>query len=63
MVALSFFDLSYYCIYVTHDQVEAFSMSDRIMIMEKGSILQFATPVEIRTNPINDFVKDLKFRF
>jgi iron(III) transport system ATP-binding protein len=46
------------CIYVTHDQVEAFSMSDRIMIMEKGSILQFATPAEIRTNPINDFVKD-----
>lgn len=46
------------CIYVTHDQVEAFSMSDRIMIMEKGSILQFATPAEIRTNPANDFVKD-----
>lgn len=46
------------CIYVTHDQVEAFSMSDRIMIMEKGNILQFATPAEIRANPINDFVKD-----
>lgn len=46
------------CIYVTHDQLEAFSMSDRIMIMEKGSILQFATPAEIRANPINDFVKD-----
>ena len=46
------------CIYVTHDQVEAFSMSDRIMIMEKGSILQFATPAEIRANPVNDFVKD-----
>jgi iron(III) transport system ATP-binding protein len=46
------------CIYVTHDQVEAFSMSDRIMIMEKGSILQFATPLEIRANPANEFVKD-----
>ncbi|WPU65925.1 ABC transporter ATP-binding protein [Peredibacter starrii] len=46
------------CIYVTHDQVEAFSMSDRIMIMEKGNILQFATPSEIRANPVNDFVKD-----
>lgn len=46
------------CIYVTHDQVEAFSMSDRIMIMEKGNILQFATPAEIRSNPANDFVKD-----
>jgi iron(III) transport system ATP-binding protein len=46
------------CIYVTHDQVEAFSMSDRIMIMEKGNILQYATPTEIRNNPANDFVKE-----
>jgi iron(III) transport system ATP-binding protein len=46
------------CIYVTHDQVEAFSMSDRIMIMEKGSILQFASPAEIRENPANAFVRD-----
>lgn len=46
------------CIYVTHDQVEAFSMSDRIMIMEKGSILQFDIPEEIRANPFNDFVRD-----
>lgn len=46
------------CIYVTHDQIEAFSMSDRIMIMEKGNILQFGTPTEIRSNPANDFVKD-----
>jgi iron(III) transport system ATP-binding protein len=46
------------CIYVTHDQVEAFSMSDRIMIMEKGTILQFATPAEIREAPANAFVKD-----
>jgi iron(III) transport system ATP-binding protein len=46
------------CIYVTHDQVEAFSMSDRIMIMEKGVILQFDTPKNIRSNPSNEFVKD-----
>ncbi len=46
------------CIYVTHDQVEAFSMSDRIMIMEKGNVLQFATPAEIRANPAGDFVRD-----
>lgn len=45
------------CIYVTHDQVEAFSMSDRIMIMEKGNILQFGTPQEIRSNPANEFVR------
>lgn len=46
------------CIYVTHDQVEAFSMSDRIMIMEKGSILQFDTPAAIRSNPANEFVRE-----
>lgn len=46
------------CIYVTHDQVEAFSMSDRIMIMEKGNILQFDTPAAIRANPANEFVKE-----
>lgn len=46
------------CIYVTHDQVEAFSMSDRIMIMEKGNVLQFATPAEIRANPAGAFVRD-----
>ncbi len=46
------------CIYVTHDQVEAFSMSDRIMIMEKGNILQFDTPTAIRSNPANEFVRE-----
>ncbi len=46
------------CVYVTHDQVEAFSMSDRIMIMNKGTILQFATPDEMRANPADAFVKD-----
>ncbi len=46
------------CIYVTHDQVEAFSMSDRIMIMQKGQILQFAGPAEIRANPAGEFVRD-----
>ncbi len=46
------------CIYVTHDQVEAFSMSDRIMIMEKGSILQFGSPQEIRSHPANEFIRN-----
>lgn len=46
------------CIYVTHDQVEAFSMSDRIMIMNEGNILQFDTPQHIRSNPVSNFVKD-----
>lgn len=46
------------CIYVTHDQVEAFSMSDKIVIMNKGDIVQMGTPAEIRNNPANEFVRD-----
>jgi iron(III) transport system ATP-binding protein len=46
------------CIYVTHDQVEAFSMSDRILIMNHGDLLQMGTPKEIRNNPANGFVAD-----
>ncbi|MCP4912900.1 MAG: ABC transporter ATP-binding protein [Oligoflexia bacterium] len=44
------------CIYVTHDQIEAFTMSDRIVIMNKGDIVQMGTPEEIRQAPANDFV-------
>ncbi|SFT47648.1 ABC transporter ATP-binding protein [Mesorhizobium sp. YR577] len=43
-------------IYVTHDQVEALAMSDRIAVMYGGKIVQEATPYELYTNPINDFV-------
>lgn len=46
------------CIYVTHDQIEAFSMSDKIVIMNKGDIVQVGTPEEIRRKPANDFVAD-----
>ena len=46
------------CIYVTHDQIEAFSMSDKIVIMNKGDIIQQGSPKEIRNAPINEFVKD-----
>ena len=41
---------------VTHDQVEAMSMSDRIAIMKDGEILQVASPTEMYHEPINDFV-------
>ena len=41
---------------VTHDQVEAMSMSDRIAIMKEGKILQVATPTEMYLHPANDFV-------
>jgi len=43
-------------VYVTHDQVEAMTMGDRIVIMNGGSILQVATPLEAYAKPINRFV-------
>lgn len=44
-------------VYITHDQEEAFSLSDRIMVMDNGTILQIGTPKEIYSQPANDFVK------
>ncbi|MBQ7700192.1 MAG: ATP-binding cassette domain-containing protein [Clostridia bacterium] len=44
-------------IYVTHDQEEAFALSDRIMIMDKGEISQLDTPENICRNPANDYVR------
>jgi ABC-type Fe3+/spermidine/putrescine transport system ATPase subunit len=43
-------------IYVTHDQEEAFVISDSVIVMEKGKILQYATPDEIYNRPANQFV-------
>ncbi|MGI9425738.1 MAG: ABC transporter ATP-binding protein [Hyphomicrobiaceae bacterium] len=43
-------------IYVTHDQIEAMTMADRIVIMDKGRIQQVGTPREVYTAPINQFV-------
>ena len=40
-------------IYVTHDQVEAMTMSDRVAMMEGGHILQLGTPDELYTSPAN----------
>jgi multiple sugar transport system ATP-binding protein len=45
-------------LYVTHDQLEAMSMSDRIAIMKDGEILQLATPDEIYDRPVNRFVAE-----
>ncbi len=45
-------------IYVTHDQIEAMSLSDRIMVMNKGEVMQIGTPLEIYTKPKNRFVAD-----
>lgn len=43
-------------IYVTHDQTEALTMGDRIVVLDKGKIQQVAPPEEIYNNPKNKFV-------
>jgi len=43
-------------VYVTHDQGEAMSLSDRIAIYHAGVLQQFATPIEIYRRPVNSFV-------
>ncbi len=45
-------------IYVTHDQEEAFAMSDRIMVMDEARISQFDTPMDIVNNPVNEYVRE-----
>lgn len=44
-------------IYVTHDQEEAFSLSDRIMLIDDNKIIQLDTPSNIYHKPVNEFVK------
>lgn len=43
-------------VYVTHDQVEAMTMGDRICVMNKAEIMQVAEPLELYNNPLNMFV-------
>ncbi|MEM1574671.1 MAG: ABC transporter ATP-binding protein [Nitrososphaerota archaeon] len=45
-------------IYVTHDQAEAFAISDRIYVMNEGTIQQVGTPIELYLNPKTSFVAD-----
>jgi spermidine/putrescine transport system ATP-binding protein len=45
-------------IYVTHSQVEAFSMADRVVVMSRGKVEQIGIPKEIYRNPANRFVAD-----
>ena len=49
-------DLGTTTFYVTHDQVEAMSMADRIAILEAGRIQQLGTPADIYNHPVNLFV-------
>ena len=43
-------------IYVTHDQVEAMTLADRIVVLDAGKIIQVGTPKELYNNPANTFV-------
>lgn len=45
-------------IFVTHDQEEAFSIADRIVVMNKGKVHQIGTPMEIYLNPNDRFVAE-----
>ena len=49
-------------IYITHDQEEAFAMSDRIMVMDNGVIRQIDTPENIIKNPADDYVRRFVIR-
>ncbi|PSJ57989.1 ABC transporter ATP-binding protein [Kumtagia ephedrae] len=43
-------------LFVTHDQIEAMSMGDKIGVLDKGRLVQTGTPKEIYSNPLNTFV-------
>lgn len=43
-------------VYVTHDQIEAMTLADRVVVMQKGLIQQVGTPMEIYDRPANTFV-------
>lgn len=43
-------------VYVTHDQVEAMSMGDRLVVMKGGVVQQIGAPLEIYNHPVNQFV-------
>lgn len=43
-------------VYVTHDQIEAMSLADKIAIIDQGKLMQYGSPLEIYNNPQNRFV-------
>ncbi|THB74516.1 MAG: ABC transporter ATP-binding protein [Desulfobacteraceae bacterium] len=49
-------ELNVTTIYVTHDQIEAMTLADRVVVMNKGIIQQVGTPTDIYNNPANTFV-------
>ena len=49
-------ELAITTIYVTHDQIEAMTLADRVVVMNKGVVQQVGSPTEIYDNPANTFV-------
>jgi len=49
-------DIQTTMIYVTHDQVEAMTLGDRLAVMDKGTIQQVGTPIDLYNRPVNRFV-------
>ncbi|MEM9708970.1 MAG: ABC transporter ATP-binding protein [Pseudomonadota bacterium] len=49
-------ELAVTTIYVTHDQIEAMTLADRVVVMEKGIVQQVGSPTEIYDKPANTFV-------
>jgi len=46
-------------LYVTHDRTEAFELADRIAVMDRGSVIQIATPADLDAAPASDHVAAL----
>ncbi len=49
-------EFNFTIVFVTHDQAEAMAISDRMMVMDMGKIVQIGTPTELYNKPINQFV-------
>ncbi|MGO4781527.1 sugar ABC transporter ATP-binding protein, partial [Lysobacter sp. 2RAB21] len=49
-------DLGNTMIYVTHDQVEAMTMADKIVVLRDGIVMQAGAPLELYNRPANQFV-------